>query len=152
MSQEKHPAFEKILLPEFQSSDFENCLFYTRYVELGSAIYPVLIGHSFSSKWEIFCSRPLSKTCKTSENSEQDFPSFSFLAIITLACVHVFCPIGRMESPLNKIFILGGRLFKLPKGKHVLTHAESHRYEVSTLEILACNFNTFCKVSQRDLS
>ena len=44
VSQQKHPAFEKILIPQYQSNDVENflVLFY-----LGSVIYPALIGHSF---------------------------------------------------------------------------------------------------------
>ena len=36
-------------------------LFYSRYVKLGSVIYPALIGNSFPSKYEIFCRKPLSK-------------------------------------------------------------------------------------------
>ena len=52
--------------------------------------------------------------------------------------------------PLNKLFTPGGRLFNQPKGKHVPKRVESHRCEVNALEILACNFSTFFKVSQRD--
>ena len=53
----------------------------------------------------------------------------------------------------NKLFILGGGgFFNPPKGKHMLKCAESHRCEVSTLGILACNFSTFLKISQRDSS
>ena len=44
----------------------------------------------------------------------------------------------------------GGRIFNPPKGKHMLKRAESHPCEVNKLGILACNFNTFFKVSQRD--
>ena len=55
---------------------------------------------------------------------------------------------------LNKLFTLGGRLFNPSKGKYVLKRGESHRCEVNTLGILACNFSTFFKVSfkisQRD--
>ena len=36
-----------------------------------------------------------------------------------------------------------GRLYNPSKGKHVLKRAESHRCEVNTLGILACNFSTF---------
>ena len=52
--------------------------------------------------------------------------------------------------PLNKLFTLGGRIFNPPKGKHVLRRAESHRCEVNKFGILACNFSTFFKVSQKD--
>ena len=65
-----------------------------------------------------------------SENTKQDLPFFSFLAIITIGYVHVFCPLGRMV-PVNKLFILGGgTLFNPPRGKHVLKRAKSHRCEV----------------------
>ena len=43
-----------------------------------------------------------------------------------------------------------GKTFQPVKGKHVLKRAESHRYEVNTIGILACKFSTFSKVSQRD--
>ena len=52
--------------------------------------------------------------------------------------------------PLCKLFILGGKLFNPSKGKRVLKRAESHRCEVKTSGILACNFSTFIKDSQRD--
>ena len=44
---------------------------------------------------------------------------------------------------MNKLFKQGGRLFNSSKGKHVLKRAESHRCEVNTLRILACNFSMF---------
>ena len=43
-------------------------------------------------------------------------------------------------------FVQRGRLFNPSKGKHVINRAESHRCEVSTLGIFACNFSMFCKV------
>ena len=52
--------------------------------------------------------------------------------------------------PLNKLFILGGRLINPSKRKHVLKRAESHRCEVNTLGTFACNSSTFFKISQRD--
>ena len=70
--------------------------------------------------------------------------------MMTLGCADVFCPHGRLESPLNKLFTLGGRLFNPPKRKHSLKRAaESHRCEVNqvnTLGSFACNFSTFFKV------
>ena len=41
------------------------------------------------------------------ENSNQDFRLFSFLPIMTFGCAHVFPPLGRVESTLNKLLILG---------------------------------------------
>ena len=45
---------------------------------------------------------------------------------------------------LNKLFVLGED-FNPSKGKHVPKHAESHRCEVNTLGILACNFCNFLR-------
>ena len=63
---------------------------------------------------------------------------------MAVGCVHVFCHHGRMESPWIS-YHTRGRLFNLPKGKHVLKHAESHRCEVNALRILACNFSVFLR-------
>ena len=49
-------------------------LFYPRYVKLGSVIYLALIGHSFLSKYEIFCRKPLSKTSKNESKHLARFP------------------------------------------------------------------------------
>ena len=48
------------------------------------------------------------------------------------------------------IFILRGRLFNSTRGNHVLKLAESHRCEVKTLWIFACNSSTLFKVSRRE--
>ena len=69
---------------------------------------------------------------------------------MTLGYAHVFCPHEMMESVLNKLFTLGGRIFDPLERKHMLKRAESHGCEVNTLGIFACNFSIFCKVSQRD--
>ena len=55
------------------------------------------------------------------------------------------CILSSLENgiPLNKLFTLGGRLFNPSKGKHVLKRAESHRCEVNTSGIFACNFSVF---------
>ena len=87
---------------------------------------------------------PFRKPAKTSENTKQDFPLFSSLAIMTLGCVHVFVHMGEW-IPLNKLFTPAGRLFNPSKGKHVLKRAKSHRFEVNTLGILACNFSMFLR-------
>ena len=62
------------------------------------------------------------------------------------------CILSSWENgiPLRKLFTLGGRLFNSSKRKHVVKRAESHRCEVNTLGIFACNFGTFFEVSQRD--
>ena len=51
---------------------------------------------------------------------------------------------------VNKLFILGGRLFNPTTGKHVRKRAENHHSEVNTLWKLMCNFSTFFKVSRRE--
>ena len=88
----KRPVFEKILLPEYQSSDVKNRLAFSRYVQLGPVICPALIGH-------ILRNVPFRKPAKTNENDLQTSPLISFLALVTLIYIHVFCPLGRMESP-----------------------------------------------------
>ena len=50
----------------------------------------------------------------------------------------------------EKVIHTRGKTFQPVKGKHVLKRGESHRCEVSTLGILACNFSMFFHVSQRD--
>ena len=35
----------------------------------------------------------------TNENDEQNFPLFAFLAIMTLAFILIFCPLGGMKCP-----------------------------------------------------
>ena len=47
--------------------------FNSRYVQYGSIIYPAFIGHSFPSKWDIFCRKALSKTCKNEWKSLEIF-------------------------------------------------------------------------------
>ena len=110
----KGPPFEKILLPENSSNDIENHLVLFPVSQLGSVIYPALIGHSLPSEWE----SSFRKLAKTSENTKQHFSLFSFLARMTLGCVHVFCALERMETPgpRNILFIQGGRLFSPTRG------------------------------------
>ena len=79
----------------------------------------------------------------------QDFPLFSFLALMTLGYAHAFCPLGRMESP-EYLICTRGKIFQPDRRKHVLKSAESHRCEVNAVGKLACNINTSFKVSPRD--
>ena len=126
----------------------KTALFYPRYVKLASVIYLALIGHSFSSKWEIFCSKPLSKTCKNERIKQAKFP---FVLLPSnddswmCSCVLCSCILSSWENgiPLNELFTLGGRLFNSSKRKQVLKRTESHRCEVNTLGTFACNFSMF---------
>ena len=99
-------------------------LFYLPYVKLCSVIYLALKGHSFSSKWEIFCIKPLSKTCKNQWRHQAIFP----FVLLPSNNDPWMCPctLSSWESgiPLNELFILGGRLFNLAKGKHALKHTQ----------------------------
>ena len=123
-------------------------LFYPRYVKLGSVTYAALIDHSFPSKKEIFCRKPLSKTCKNERKQQAKFP-FVLLPSNNDSWM-CSCILSSWENGMNNLFTLGGRLFNPPKRKHVLKRAESHRCEVNTLGTFACNFNMFFRVSQRD--
>ena len=110
---------------------------------------PGFIGPSFPSKRGILCRKHLSRTCKTSETPSKI--SFVFLSSNndTLMCSFILSS-WENRIPLNKLFILGGRLFNPPRGKHVLKGADSHCCEVNTLRKLACNFSTLFKVSARE--
>ena len=48
---------------------------------------------------DVFIEIPFQKPPKTSENSKQVFTLFSLLAMMTLVCVHAFCPLERMDPP-----------------------------------------------------
>ena len=61
-----------------------------------------------------------------------------------------FVPMGEW-NPLESDIHTRGRLFNPRRGKRVPKHAGSHRCEVNTLAILAGNFSTLFKVSQRYL-
>ena len=115
----KGPAFEKIMLPEYQRNDIDNCLFLFTISPTRFSNYPFvrsfLFGRSFLSKWDVFGRNPLSKARKTSENNKQDIPLFSFLAIMTLGCTHAFCPLGGMEFPMTRLVIQWGGLFIPPR-------------------------------------
>ena len=106
---------KKILIPEYHSNDVEKCLVYPRYVKLGSVIYPALIGHSFPSKMEIFCRKPLSKTCQNERKQQAKFP-YVLLPSNNDSWM-CSCILSQWENgiPLNKVFTLGGRLFNHPK-------------------------------------
>ena len=92
MSKEEGPAFEKMLLPEYQSNDIENCLAlfpicpirFSNLFGFDRSFLPIEMGYFLQ---------------KVPENNKQAFPLFSFLAMITLACVHIFRPLERMKYP-----------------------------------------------------
>ena len=98
-------AFEKTCCLNIKTMTSKTVLLYPRYVKLDSEIYRLL------SVIPSHRNRRFSAV-KTSENTKQDFPSFSFLTIMTLGRVNVSCPYGLWENgiPLNKLFTLGGRL------------------------------------------
>ena len=96
----KCPAFETIVLPENHSNDNENCLVlfpappirFNNLYGFNRPSLPVEMGD--------FLQRvPFENLQKRSENTKQDFLLFSFLALMTLGCVYVFCLLGRMEFP-----------------------------------------------------
>ena len=124
----------------------KNVLCYPRYVKLGSVTCRALIGHSFSSKKEIFCRKPLSKTCKNDRKQQAKFP----LVLLPRNYDSWICSciLSSWENgiPLNKLFTLGGRRFNPPKREHLLKRAESRRCEVNTLEILLVILARFCRI------
>ena len=58
-----------------------------------------------------------------------------------------FVVMGEWNPPCNPLEDIqtSGKTFQIFKGKHVVKRAESHRCEVNTLGILACNFSTFSR-------
>ena len=62
------------------------------------------------------------------ERNKQDFPLFSFIAILTLGCIHVFRPHGRMESPQIRYSHQGEDFQSLAHAKASL-HASLTVYE-----------------------
>ena len=125
-------------------------LFYPRNVKLASVTYPPLIGHSFPLKYVIFRGKPFSKTCNYERKQQAKF----HFVLLPSNNDSWMCPCISSSwangIPLNKLFTLGGSLFSQPKRKHVLMSAESHRCEVNTLGLFACNFSTLFKDSQRE--
>ena len=100
-------------------------LLYSRNAKIVSVICPALINHSFRSKWEIFWRKPISKTCKASENTKQDFPLCSFQVRKQTRFPFVFfpstkdtwtysCLLSSWENgiPLNTLFKPGGKKFQ----------------------------------------
>ena len=81
-------------------------LFYPRYVKPDSVIYPALIGHSFPSKQEIFCRKPLPKTCKNERKQQAKFPRV--LLPSNDDSWMCSCIMSSWENgiPLNKLFFL----------------------------------------------
>ena len=106
--------------------------------------------YSFPLKLEVFCRKPLSKTCKNERKDKARFPIVLLPSINDTWMCSCILSSWESELPLNKLLTLEGRLFNPPKGKHVLKHGESRACEINTLRILACNFSTFFKVSRRD--
>ena len=72
--------------------------------------------------------------------------SFGNCILVPDFCCKVLLVHKQLCQRQSKTNTLGGSLLNPSKGKHVLNRAESHRCEVNTLEILACNFSTFLKV------
>ena len=102
VSQQKRPAFKKILLPEYQSNKMEDCLILSQICQIrfrnlpgfNWPFLPVEIRRRFSVE------SPFRKPAKRSENIKQNIPVLlpsnndSWMCSCT-----VFCPHGRMESP-----------------------------------------------------
>ena len=89
---------------------------------------------------------------KTSENTKQDFPLLSFLGIMTLGCVDVFCPHSSTESLGISYSHRGerGEFSNHQEDSTVLKRAESHRCEVKTLGKRAFDFITFFRFLERN--
>ena len=85
----------------------ENILFYSRYVQLGSVNYPFNRLFHPVEMGDLFQKAHSENLQKRVKNNKENFPLLFFPAIMTLACVHVFYPLGRIASSLSKFFVLG---------------------------------------------
>ena len=129
--------FEKILIPEYQSNDVENCLVLSsicqiRFSNLPSfnqSFLPIEIG-DFLQK------APFDKTCKNERKQQAKFP-FVLLPSNNDSWM-CSCILTSWENGilLNMLFT---------KRKHVLKRAESHCCEVNTLGIFAYDFSMFLR-------
>ena len=108
-------------------------LFYPRHVKLGSVIYPPLISDSFPSKLEIFCRKPLSKTCKNEWKHQAKFPFVLLPSNNDSRMCSCFSSSWENGIPPEYVFHTRGRFFSRPIRKHVLKRAESHLCAVNTL-------------------
>ena len=146
----KTPGVWKILIPEYQSNEIENCLILSPICQIRSSnlsdfnrpFLPVEIGD--------FLQKAPSENLQNQRKQQAKFP-FVLLPSNNDSWM-CSCILSSWENgiPLNELFTPGGRLFNLPKRKRVLKHAERHHCEVNTLGIFACNFSMIFNVSQRD--
>ena len=113
----KCTAFEKCCSLNIEVVIKTTVLFHYRFVKLASASNTALINTFPFQPYLPFEMRdfpekaPFRKPSKTKENNKQDILLLSFLAIMTLDCVHLFCTLGRMKYPLIWLFISGQRPF-----------------------------------------
>ena len=89
-------AFEKILLPEYQSNDIERCL-------VLFPIWPIRFSNlpGFNVPFipvDVSTDSTFRKPAKTGEKNNKGFPLLPFLAMMTLACAHLFCAFERKQS------------------------------------------------------
>ena len=89
-----------------------------QYIQLSSVIHPDLIGHSYrygrpSAEF------PFQKPAKRVQK-RANCHRFFFLRIIGLTCMHTFCFLRRVETPSTGYPWLGGDLFILPTGEHLV--------------------------------
>ena len=89
-----------MLLPEYHSNDIDNCFVLfpicpiRLYILTGfdRPLLPIEMGNFLKQV-------PFENLQIRVKTTSKRFLFFSFLEIMTLACVHVICPLARMESP-----------------------------------------------------
>ena len=101
VSQDKGPAFEKMLLPEYQSNGIEN---YLVLFPVSSALFSNLTGLNWPflpfefEVGDFLWKAAFGNVQKHVKNNKQDFRWLSFLAIMTSGYYLVFPPLTKMES------------------------------------------------------
>ena len=141
--------FAKILIPQYQSNDVENCLVLSPICQVRFSNLPGFTRSLFAVEIEDFLQKDPLKACK---NERKQQAKFLFVLLPSnndsWMCS---CIVSSWENgiPLNKLFTLRGRLFNPPNRKHVLKRAECHRCEVNTLGTLPCNLSTFLRFPEQ---
>ena len=84
-----------MLLPEYQSNDIENCLVSFPGCPMSFSNLPGLNWAFLPNEIGDFLQRAHFENLLKRRNNKQDLPLFFFLAMMTLVCFHVFCPLGK---------------------------------------------------------
>ena len=137
------PGVWKILLPDYQANDIEEGLV---LFSICPNTFNTLAGFNqpFSTvKMRDFLQKASFERLQKQEKQQARLHLFSFHAIITLGCAHIFCPLGRMESPRIGYSYQEEDFFIPSRGMCMLKCSKVINAREKKLEKLVCNSSTF---------